>query len=256
MENEYLRPVAANSTSVYPLIKKVTETLPLLSAIVIYYSFVNLFAYYSVFKINIGSFISLSDVLITFLPTTILFLIISTVFVGLIPLIKEIASASVSFQRFTLSIQSVIAKRINLFLIIGLAVLCAWLFRINKVVASPIEATSLVATGVIYCYSIITIAWGRTWLSKNRLFVLVFYLLLIPVLILVYQRTRAKYIQKYGKGLVLEFTFEDKPLRISGTRLYIGQTSSHLFVYSLSDSTTEIYEKDKISYYKIGRSAE
>ncbi len=87
---------------------------------------------------------------------------------------------------------------------------------------------------------------GISWVKENNFFVLAISVYLIGSTISTFRKNDAKKLKAGYPIAALSFERNDKKITTNKTLLYIGQTQTHLFLYSRKDSSVTVYKTSEI----------
>jgi hypothetical protein len=243
------------------MIKKLLEYLPIFTICLLFFGYCNLFYYYKVFNIEIYSFITTTDILLSFLPIIVLItsMFYATILIQLYETIKKTSSnidITETNDKPTKKQKIISWIRKNIYWIVCIYYL-PWLI-LSLILQfgfhyKPYELTDInmfidfIFLTIIYIG--IALHERRSKILENPTIIAVFLVIFISVKIGSYRSSEALKI-KDGKGNYkkdhVSFQYQQKSIITNDTLVYVGETSSYLFLYNRNDSTTKVYPFSKI----------
>ena len=240
--------------------KKIIEYWPLLTACILYIGFCNLHYYYKVFNLEIFSFVTTADILLSLFPQLV---IISTTFYGLIlqQLYSEIKKPTENQQTIPEAIIEKKQKRLLWFkknieivvLIYFVVIILIMLLLKNVFHYKSYELTYFnIYTDIIFLFLIyiaVSIADRNKLFFEKPLLIGLFLLIFIGQKIGSYKTNEGLAVKDgitdYKRGHI-SFDYNGKNITSSDSLLLVGQTASYLFLYDRKDSSTKIFKNEKV----------
>lgn len=239
------------------MLVKLKEILPIISIILIWFGFVQVYSYYKYFNIDITYYLTLDQYLLFLLPNFLTLIISSTNLIWL----ALIIGSKVNFT------QEVITEYKNNFFEISNKSRFLFLFLVYLpaiIICILISINYLRFKGVfleISIFNVLPIVWMFVGIQVILLLViykfefLVFskYLIMILSLLLTsfyfytYNQKKA-YLTKnnYIKTKYMLIEFNDKFISTKDSSIYIGETKEFMFIMYKKSNALEIIQKDKL----------
>ncbi len=234
--------------------KKLLKYLPLLTICLLFFGYCYLYYYYKAFNIEINSFISTTDIILSFLPVIVLIssIFYSAILIQLYETIKkpssdidkvEINNKRTKFQKFRSWIRNYILWILGLYYI-------PWLIiqEILKVGFDykPYELANLNLISHYFFLFIIYIGIAfhekRTKILENPTLIALFLIIFISLKIGDYRSNEAMKVKDgmgdYKKDHV-SFQYNGKTIKTDESLVFVGVTSAYLFLYNRNDSTSK-----------------
>jgi len=247
-------------------LKRIIDYLPLISACLLYFGFCNLYYYYKEFNVDIYSFVSSSDVLLSFFPKIVLFtsLIYSAILQQLYDKIKKPVVKEHSFEAETEPKKGktrIHWWRENIYWFVILFYLPISLISLLLQKAfhyKPYELSDLNRgfdfLFLALIYIAVMIHEKRDAIFKKPLLIALFLIVFIGQKIGSYRTLDAQKV-KDGKSEYrkdhLEFSYKDSIIKTTDSLLFVGETATHIFLYNLKDSSTRIYPFSSIEKLQV-----
>ncbi|MES2566218.1 MAG: hypothetical protein V4565_05095 [Bacteroidota bacterium] len=249
--------------------KKVIEYIPLLTICLFFFGYSNLHGYYKEFKIDIHNYISNTEILLSFLPTIVVWATLTySLFYQMLvqeagktkkePKLEDIKETDDEQEEVKQIVKNSRWKSIfkNVFT-------SFWFYFFSWSIIRVILGTILVKYYYSYelqwfsiCYSlgVILIIYlaiffkddDVNYFAKNPIIVSLFIIMFINSEIISYRINDAK---KLKAGIIdrnISFKYNNKIVRTYSKLLYIGQTQSSLFLYNRNNKATLIYKTSEI----------
>jgi hypothetical protein len=243
-------------------VKKVLEYLPLISACLLYFGFCNLYYYYKEFNIDIYSFISSTDILLSFFPKIVL---LTSTFYGVIltQLFDTVKPVSKPTTR-TESTSNPTAKkrrvfdwfRRNIYYLLALyylpvILLMLLLQKVFNYKSYELSDLYMFIDFIFLALIYIAISIHDKWsiFQEKPLLIALFLIIFIGQKIGSYRINEAK---KLKDGITeqkkdhISFKYNNVSIATNDTVIDIGQTSTYFFLYNLKDSSTKAYPFSKM----------
>lgn len=234
--------------------KKVVEILPLLTICFLYFGFINLYYYYQVFNIEIYSYISPTDILVSFLPNVVVMAALLSGF-SIQIIFRHIEEENKVSPQLKASAKIINEKKINWWkknagkIIITfwaaymvIIITCQYFFKLKSYELLPYE---------IPCdFILLVLIWG-SFVIQNKL-ALIIERPIIALIIVTFIGIRLGhyssvngYKTKDGKVIhkkdQLKFNYKGQAQTTSDSVIFIGKTATYLFLYRMKDSSSMVY---------------
>lgn len=251
--------------------KKIIDNIPILSIILIYFGYCNLYFYFKEFKIEVYNYISNSEILLSFLPTIVIlgatfgYLIISLVInhnqlakneenksakTQDIEVTKKTEieidkqkSKKISFDKSILKSPIFICGILSIFFVLLNFYLKNQLNFKNYELKNYSLITSF-TTPILYYY--LLIEYGNEFLKKYSFFIALSIIVFIGNQIGGYRKCEAEEIKDGISDIQISFTINNKEIKTNRDLLLIGQTQSTIFLYDRINKSSFIFNRDKL----------
>jgi len=230
--------------------KKILNYLPILTICFFFIGFNNIYFYYKEFNIQIYSFVSNIDLLLLFLPK------ISTLAGTIVVIgIGNISSNStkhllINNEENSKPIKIPEVKYVALFyLLIQIIFITISLVFSFKTYTFLFAFQFVDLIFIIAFYSSIKFHNPKNIEGGNQLIIGIFLLSFIAYKIGTYSQQEAFKLKdgiKSDNSKNMDFYYKNMHISTNDTNIYIGQTSSHIFLYDRKDSTTKVYELNNV----------
>lgn len=245
------------------MLKKISDNIPFLSIVLIYYAYCNLYYYYKEFKIEIYSFVSNSEILLSFLPiivivTATIGTYISSYIIGLATGEKNKIDRQKRQQSDTINESQLIEKPTNknrLLITIGIILIIAQiattyiLINFQHYKRYQLREYFLYTSFIIPVFIFINIYFlvGREILYKYSYLISLFLILYIAQQIGTFRKFEAEAIKNEPSKFRLSFIYKGaKVINTMDSIVFIGQTQSSIFLYQKKDSSTLVFNRSNI----------
>jgi short subunit fatty acids transporter len=250
------------------MMKKITENIPLLSIVLIYFGYCNLHFFFKEFKIEIYNYISNSEILLSFLPTIVIlgasfgYLIINLVInhnqrVKVEQINPENIAEEKVEERKSKKIEfykSVFKSPIIICLIIFLLIIIVKLYLVHGLDFKRYELkeysliTSLI-TPILY-YFILT-EYGDELIKKYYFFIALSIIVFFGNQIGEYRKSEAEKIKDGITDIQISFIINKKEIKTNKNLLLIGQTQSSIFLYDRISKSSYVFNREEIQNLNI-----
>ena len=246
--------------------KKIVEYLPLLSVCLLYFGFCNVYYYYKEFNIDIYSFISSTDILLSFFPKIVLFtsLIYGSILTQLFDTIKK-PIENKPYNEIDNKPKKGKTRldwwRSNIYWFVILFYLPIFLLSLLLQKALHYKAYELSDFNMIFdfiflalIYVAIMIHEKKSSIFEKPILIALFLIVFIGQKIGSYRISDAQKV-KDGKSEYkkdhLSFKYKETNIATTDSTLFIGETATHIFLYNLKDSTTNVYPFSSVEELKV-----
>ena len=243
--------------------KKILEYLPLLSVCLLYFGFCSMYGYYNEFNIEITSFISTQDILLSFFPTIILFssTLSATIFQQLYSDLQNTSTMQQNqsgLEAFRNKVKAWANKNGYYFVIFYyifvslIAIIINAIFHFKPYTLKDYNLfTDFLFLFLLYI--VIMMSDRRDIITRNTVILSLFLIVFIGMKIQGYRRIDALRAKdgKNEKVNSISFTYNMKNISTSDSIILIGQTSNWIFLYHTKDSSTFAYSISKIDNLKV-----
>ena len=254
--------------------KKIIENIPLLSIVLIYFGYCNLYFFFKEFKIEIYNYISNSEILFSFLPTIVItaatfgFLIINMVINHSQREKKEENNTGkVIENNQKIEQESEIPKskklKFNIPLLKSPIVICFIIYTLLLIINFILKYdlnykdyelkkyTLLTSFITPFLYYYILIEFGNEFLKKYSFFIALSVIIFIGKQISDYRKCEAEEIKNGITNIEISFMINNKEIKTNKNLLLIGQTQSSIFLYNRKNKSSYIFDRGKIENLKI-----
>jgi hypothetical protein len=254
--------------------KKIIENITLLSIILIYFGYCNLYFFFKEFKIDIYNYISNSEILFSFLPTIVItaasfgYLIISLAInhnqrgkQDANNQEKEIENNKKNEQ--DLEIPKSKKMRFNISILKSPIIICFTIYTLLILVRFIIKHemdykdyelkkySLLISFMIPILYYYVLIEFGNEFLKKYSFFIALFVIIFIGNQISEYRKCEAEEIKNGITNIEISFVINNKEVKTNKKLLLIGQTQSSIFLYDRSNKTSYVFDREKMEKLKI-----
>ncbi len=219
------------------MLEKIIKHLPLITIALIFLSFIELQTYYYVFGIDIYHYLDTPELIFHFIP------IYSLLYISCLTLLAVIAVLGldlVNYRRFLVSLKGQRSKILK----IGTSLVVVSLFTILFINFSLGKIIFWIAQGCLAVNFIILYK-----LSGRDPFKMVFVLGLVFVGTIAMSGLEAAAVGCGSGSKILTIVQERDTIVSNGSLIFIGETKSHLFLYSKNSKRAMPFEKSKLTAY-------
>ncbi|MEM0576126.1 hypothetical protein [Flavobacterium polysaccharolyticum] len=248
--------------------KKITENIPLLSIVFIYFGYCNLHFFYREFKIEIYNYISNSEILLSFLPTIVIigasfgFIIINLIINHSQRVkVEQINSENIAEEK----VEEPKLKKIEFFKakFKSPIVICFIIFLLILIVKIYLEqgldfkryelkeyslVTSLI-TPILYYFFLRE--FGDEFLKKYYFFIALSVIVFIGNQIGDYRKCEAEKIKDGITDIQISFLINNKEIKTNKNLLLIGQTQSSIFLFDRISKSSYVFNREEIQNLNI-----
>lgn len=234
--------------------KKVVEFLPLLTICFLFFGFVNLYYYYQVFNIEIYSYVSTTDIVVSFLPNVVVVAVLfSSLFINqiikqvevIIPLSRE--EEEKEWKRNE--------KKINWWKknSAGIILIYLGIYFVILLLLKPIfhlKPYDILEWEYVGDFIFLVLIYVALLVHKklsflvDKPFQMLFLVIFLGIRMGHYSTLRGLAIkdgQTKDKKTQLKFNYKGQLQNTSDTVVYIGKTATYLFLYRMKDSSSMVY---------------
>lgn len=231
--------------SYHQYLVQLKELLPILSVVLVFLGYWNLDSYYSYFYIDIHNYVSVSDILVSFLPIAKLYM------AGLLYIITVITLVIFTIYRFRFSIALAIIIAICVITIIinpfGLD------YNIIELIKDSCQTQQygrliLHSTIFIFMYALLL---SKAEEFKNKKPILIVISFTILVFSIIWKKNYEKYQSLSTNSIVTSILIDNKTISTDDNLVYIGQTQNYIFLRKLKEEVNVIYKMSDIDKLEI-----
>jgi len=213
--------------------------------------FLKQYAYFMFFNVNISDFLTLNEILTSFLDDILVFIIIP---IFMLPLIFE----STSFDKEILTTDESEKKShtyfpINFYQSIRYTLQFSILIYFSiKILSQPLQPLPNGLSGIIILLPVVCISLLNLYfiklLTKNEYFRknyvqgLLSYFLSVYLVFIIFSTTYEIVLNKYyGENIKVTVNLKDKGIITTSNNNYIGKTNEYIFIYDRVNKSTAVY---------------
>jgi len=240
--------------------KRISENLPLLSIILIYFGYCNLYIYFKSFKIEIYNYISNSEILLSFLPTIVIIsTAIGTIFISFIIGFKQGEVDKLNRINYSEDSQKVKSKPKSFILFIKNPIfLCLFIYLLFLIMGGfftyfldykdyELKIFYLLTSFTVpVFYYFILKRYEFEFLNKFSYIISASIIIFIGTQIGNYRQREAEQIKNGISCVQLSFNYNNQKIETNTNLILIGETQSNLFLFNRTDKSTIIYKREKI----------
>lgn len=227
--------------------KKVSEHIPLLSICLLYLGLCNLYFFYKEFKIDIYNYVTSTEIILSFFPGIKLGAIVIYLFAYNLIITLTKKNEVVDNMNDEHLKSSWYLVKMSIFLAIYLIgnLLIVKLFE-NTFHYKDYELQvyrlvySILFIPLIYFIS--GVHKNSKLISENFTLVIIFITLYLGTILETFRTLDASKIKNGISDSRVSFIYDHKAVTSSGSLIYIGQTQNNIFLYSMKDSSSQVYK--------------
>lgn len=236
------------------LLKDISQYLPSLTLIFIFWSVCSISSYFAIFHINIITFTSVNEIPVLFfynflqlIFNQLVLAIFFLVFYMLYRLLHRSRLAFVSRVK-----DDTTRRAINIAMLLLLIAICIAerAFYVRSYFTSSLPST-FDELAFIFSMFLVWYVLKRDRFMRYLGIILVYYVLFFGFIIADVGFERAYYLQKFGNGEQYAFRYKGKEVVCDSGLYYIGKTNDYIFLYNKHDNKTLVYEKDKVDSLSV-----
>lgn len=263
--------------------KKISENITLISVFLIFIGYYNYYSYYSFFDIEIHSFLTTGELLLSFLPISIYILITFIIIFIMIALsnstnnedkvteginesyYKELKTSfnNVIFRKRPITIREYLSSLFSLLLrLFGilLLLLVTFIFIKGIVEKNPTlyDSKNVIIFFLIIWYAIIDTFFEKKILKSKlildkRVYNISSILVLLLTIITLTNLLKAHKIESGNALYNVEFSIKDEKIKTDNENIYVGMTQEYLFIRNISKKNNIVYKRCDLSDFSIVR---
>jgi|GEM_PF-6513557 len=234
--------------------KRLIEILPILTATLIFVSFLNMNGYYHVVDINIYNYIDTAELILSFLPFIYNYALYSCIIVLLFILILRRIDRVGESQFFDRITTKHITATIKILLIIfSVCTLSVVLAQLDIIRISYRKYAFLIAYMCIISCGLIMYIFFIPDENKEKykyLFLFIGFIYLAGIISVLGVFKGEEIILKKGNNN-LSFTSNNLEITTDSINIFYGETKNYIFIYNVKDNITSAFKKDEITNLKF-----